>query len=120
MYTFDNLKTAPDLTLPATLNDNSTQKEFEEYGVKKYDKGVCYYPYWIRHHNDDKNPNLTPMEFAVVRNNYYQMTINTVKGIGEYKPVDPDPTVPDDTQDSFLDVKVKVLPWTVRKNQIDF
>lgn len=61
-----------------------------------------------------------PMEFAVVRNNYYQMEINSVKGIGDYKPIDPNPETPDEEVDSYLDVKVKVLPWIVRKNKIDF
>ncbi|EJW94799.1 hypothetical protein EVA_17098 [gut metagenome] len=60
------------------------------------------------------------MEFAVVRNNYYKMSIKSVKEIGEHKPVNPDPTVPDATDKGYLDVKVKVLPWTVRDNKIDF
>lgn len=60
------------------------------------------------------------MEFAIVRNNHYQMTINSVKGIGENLPTNPDSTDPDEETDSFLDVKVKVLPWVVRQNNIDF
>ena len=60
------------------------------------------------------------MVFAVVRNNHYQMTINSVKGIGENLPTNPEITDPDEETDSFLDVKVKVLPWVVRQNNIDF
>ena len=101
------------------LTDNSSQEDFEKIAVKKYEKGVCYYPYWIRHVGtvDGK---LTPMEFAVVRNNYYQVNINTVKSIGDHKPVTPNPTTPDELQESYLTVTVKVMPWIVRENKIDF
>lgn len=102
------------------LTDNSSQEEFYVIGVTKYEKGRCYYTYWIRHIDNQNNTEMGPMEFAVVRNNYYQMEINSVKGIGDYKPVDPNPETPDEFVDSYLDVKVKVLPWTIRNNKIDF
>ena len=60
------------------------------------------------------------MEFAVVRNNHYQMVIKSVSGIGENVPTNPETTDPDEEADSFLDVKMKVLPWVVRVNNIDF
>lgn len=126
LYTFTGLsQSAGDLGIKlndpetgAELNDNSTQEDFDKIGVKKYVNGVCYYPYWIKHVPSDSN--LDAMEFAVVRNNHYQITINSVKEIGSYKPVNPDPGTPDEEVEAYLDVKVKVLPWTVRKNQIDF
>ncbi|EJW90675.1 hypothetical protein EVA_21220 [gut metagenome] len=102
------------------LTDKSTQDQFDAIGVKKYEGGVCYYPYWIRHINNTDNTVMGPMEFAVVRNNYYQMTINSVKEIGEYKPVTPGTQTPDENGDNYLDVKVKVMPWIVRNNLIDF
>ncbi|EJW96804.1 hypothetical protein, secreted [gut metagenome] len=107
-------------TVKIPLTDDSTQDEFDAVGVKKYEKGVCYYPYWIRHINNGHNTQMGPMEFAVVRNNYYQMTLHSVKEIGEYKPVTPGTQIPDENGDTYLDVKVKVLPWIVRNNQIDF
>lgn len=126
LYTFGSLQqSASDLEIklnnPETgdeLNDNSTQDDFDKIGVKKYVNGICYYPYWIKHVPSDSN--LDAMEFAVVRNNHYQITINSVKEIGSYKPVNPDPGTPDEEVEAYLDVKVKVLPWTVRKNLIDF
>lgn len=103
-----------------SLTDESSQAQFYAIGVTKYEKGRCYYTYWIRHIDNQNNTEMGPMEFAVVRNNYYQMEINSVKGIGDYKPIDPNPETPDEEVDSYLDVKVKVLPWIVRKNKIDF
>ena len=102
------------------LTDESSQAQFYAIGVTKYEKGRCYYTYWIRHIDNQNNTEMGPMEFAVVRNNYYQMEISSVKGIGDYKPIDPNPETPDEEVDSYLDVKVKVLPWIVRKNKIDF
>lgn len=121
LYTFDQLSSAADglgLQLGG-LSDDSSVEEFANISVKKFVDGVCYYKYWIRH-IDNSDAAMGAMEFAVVRNNYYQMTINSVKGIGENKPTTPDPTDPDENADSFLDVKVKVLPWVVRNNNIDF
>ena len=98
-----------------SLTDESSQAQFYAIGVTKYEKGRCYYTYWIRHIDNQNNTEMGPMEFAVVRNNYYQMEINSVKGIGDYKPIDPNPETPDEEVDSYLDVKVKVLPWIVRQ-----
>lgn len=127
LYTFESLQnSANDLGIKlndpetgAELTNDSSQDDFDKIGVKKYVNGVCYYPYWIKH-VDSPDATLDAMEFAVVRNNYYQITINSVKEIGSYKPVNPDPNTPDEEVEAYLDVKVKVLPWTVRKNQIDF
>ena len=121
LYTFDLLSNAADglgLQLGGLTNDSSVE-EFADIAVTKFVDGVCYYKYWIRH-IDNPDAAMGAMEFAVVRNNHYLMNINSVKGIGENKPTDPDPTDPDENADSFLDVKVKVLPWVVRRNNIDF
>ena len=102
------------------LSDQSSIGDFANIGVTKYENGVCYYKYWIRHIDNNNSSEMGAMEFAIVRNNHYQMTINSVKGIGENLPTNPDSTDPDEETDSFLDVKVKVLPWVVRQNNIDF
>lgn len=102
------------------ISDDASQEVFENLGIKKYIGGRCYYAYWIRHINNNDATSMGAMEFAVVRNNYYQMEINSVKNIGDHRPVNPDPTTPDEIADSYLDVTVKVLPWIVRNNKIDF
>ncbi|EJX02963.1 hypothetical protein EVA_08930 [gut metagenome] len=70
--------------------------------------------------NNNDNKVMGPMEFAVVRNNYYQIDVNSVKAIGSNRPIDPEFSTPDEMPKSYLEVSVKVLPWIVRKNSIDF
>lgn len=120
LYTFTELEAAAaglGLALD-NLNDGSDASAFEAKGITKYTNGVCYYPYWIRHIPSDNT--LGVMEFGVVRNNVYKMTINSVKGIGTPEPINPDPSTPDESSDAMLEVLVQVLPWTVRNNNIDF
>lgn len=124
VYSFDELSAAVaagTLSLPlGALTDASPVADFKAIGVDKYENGVCYYPYWIRHVNNNQADDMGVMEFGVVRNNVYKMEIHSVKGIGAVTPVDPDPQVPDEDGNATLQVLVKVLPWTVRNNQIEF
>ena len=93
-----------------------------------------YYYYWNRH-NDNLNPyNMGVMEFAVVRNNVYKLAVDKISRFGHPTPPDPsnpdpdpepdpDPVDPDDPDESvnyYFNVTVKVLPWTVRINNIEF
>lgn len=118
-YTEKDASTGKNVQKTYTFTDDSPIKDFAKVGVTKYEKGVCYYPVWIRHIKQDSH--LAPMEFGVVRNNYYQIFLEKVHGIGSNVPVNPDPEKPnpDETEDAMLDVAVKVLPWTVRENHVD-
>ena len=87
-----------------------------------------YYYYWNRH-NDNKLPNeMGIMEFAVVRNNVYKLCVDKIAKYGHPDPTDPDPvdpdpvdpTDPDETGEYYFKVTVKVLPWVVRVNHIEF
>ena len=93
-----------------------------------------YYYYWNRH-NDNLDPyTMGTMEFAVVRNNVYKLAVDKIKRFGHPTPPDPtnpdpdpepdpDPVDPDDPDESvnyYFNVTVKVLPWTVRINNIEF
>lgn len=84
-----------------------------------------YYYYWNRH-NDNLLPNeMGLMEYAVVRNNVYKLAVTKISQFGhpEDPAGDPDPvtpTTPDEQQRHYFQVSVKVLPWTVRVNDIEF
>lgn len=85
---------------------------------------VLYY-YWNRHNNNDQNTVMGPMEFAVVRNNVYKLAVSSISKFGH--PTDPEgdpdpvePTDKDETAEYYFTVSVKVLPWTVRVNDIEF
>lgn len=90
-------------------------------------KYYTYYYYWNRH-NDNLDPyNMGIMEFAVVRNNVYKLCVDSISKFGHPDPTnpdpDPDPVDPDDPDESvnyYFTVTVKVLPWTVRINNIEF
>lgn len=88
-------------------------------------KYYTYYYYWNRH-NDNLDPyKMGIMEYAVVRNNVYKLCVDSISKFGHPDPTnpDPDPVDPDDPDESvnyYFTVTVKVLPWTVRINNIEF
>ena len=93
-----------------------------------------YYYYWNRHNDNLDNKLMGIMEFAVVRNTVYKLAVDKINRFGHPTPPDPsnpdpdpepdpDPVDPDDPDESvnyYFNVTVKVLPWTVRINNIEF
>ena len=55
-----------------------TAENYETYGIDFYDGGICYYTWWIRHSN---NANDDIMRYGIVRNNWYRLTVNSIKGL---------------------------------------
>lgn len=85
---------------------------------------VLYY-YWNRHNDNKNNGSMGPMEFAVVRNNVYKLSVTGVNKFGH--PTNPgddpdpeNPEDPDEEDDVYFKVAVEVLPWVVRINNIKF
>ncbi len=66
--------------------EHYTDSQLKTYGIKqcKFNMGVyeTYYTYWINHHQNNTQ-HMEPMEYAIVRNNYYKITITGVSGIGD-------------------------------------
>lgn len=73
-------------------------------GCEVYDQGRCYYVYWIRHADDNNTADISPMEYAIVRNNIYQLKINSISGLGT---PEPDSNV----EEVEFDIHVRVKPW---------
>lgn len=106
---------------------------FTGYSAKN-GKYYNYYYYWNRHNDNLDNKLMGIMEFAVVRNNVYKLAVDKISRFGHPTPPDPntpdpdpepdpDPVDPDDPDESvnyYFNVTVKVLPWTVRINNIEF
>ena len=95
---------------------------FKPNADKKYE--VLYY-YWNRHNDNKNNGSMAPMEFAVVRNNVYKLSVTGVNKFGH--PTNPgddpdpeNPEDPDEEDDVYFKVAVEVLPWVVRINDIEF
>lgn len=69
-----------------SLIPNLTEGNCHEYGVDVYKNGYCYYTWWIKHNNDDNEAAFGPMEYAIVRNNIYQLKVTSIAGLGESEP----------------------------------
>ena len=85
----------------------------------------CYYFYWNRHNDNNKNGEMGAMEFATVRNNVYKLAVTGLRRLGhpENPSNDPEPIIPDDPDEEenvYMDVKIEVVPWVVRVNNIEF
>lgn len=104
--------------------------------IQKYDKGICYYEIFIRHFTDNEggyasDDDTTPWtigdggyteaqlgRYGVVRNNWYTVTINSIKQPGEPTiPVDKDEPV--DTQTAYIDCNIEISAWAKRDHNID-
>lgn len=100
--------------VPADLKKNDVQcfKKGNTDG-----KFICYYPYWIKHlPSADTAEDV--MEFGIVRNNVYQVTVTGIQGVGK-DGVTEDIIIDTETDDPttvLLNVKLSIKPWVVRTN----
>ena len=95
--------------------DDETHKAAFSNTIVEYTKGVCYYPYWIRHANNNNPTVMGIMEFDIVRNNIYDMTVKGISGLGlagSERPV-PEPV---ESKDLKIAVMIFVKDWVVRSN----
>ena len=73
------------------------------YGVRTYLDSQCYYTWWVRHGNDSDDDNEAPMEHAIVRNNIYKLSVESITSIGGDIP----------PGDKTFNVSVYVNDWLV-------
>lgn len=111
--------------------------------IKKFTKGIAYYPIRIKHFGDDLTPwdeyeyrseRPTPStiypgteaerannylgRYGVVRNNWYDVSIRSISSLGD--PIIPKPTTKaDDELDNFIQVQINILSWTLRPQGAD-
>ena len=107
----ENLKTFSEY-----LKSDMGKEYYKKSGIKSYENGECYYLYWIRHEDNKKNNVMGPMEFAIVRNNIYDLAVSGISGLGLSGADVPDPDAPDEDGEAKMNVVVKVKNWVVRKN----
>lgn len=102
----------------------------EMVGINTYFNGVTYYIARVKHFGDV----LTPWNsgesygtknkeylgrYGMLRNNWYELKVGNVYGPG-YPGVPPvDPTLPDDENEKYLSVSVKILSWAKRSQSVD-
>lgn len=99
---------------------------YESSNDSKDGVGYYFYYYYKNRHNDNlDNGTMGAMEFATVRNNVYKLAVTNIKSLGhpripENDPDAPEPGTPDESDDLYITVTCKVMPWIVRINNIEF
>lgn len=92
-----------------TLDQNediSTREALQPYGTRTYEDATCYYTWWVRHSNDNDDTKKGIMEYAIVRNNIYKLTVNSVYLLGGEVP-----------EEESLIVDVYVNDWLLLDNE---
>ena len=100
----------------ATVNTAFTNN-VNDPDIQTYSKGYCYYTAWIKH-----NPGGTTMQqdkYGVVRNFWYELTVNSIKKLGYSKPAYKDPKDPDDKAEASIQVQVNIKKWRWVKQNVD-
>lgn len=101
-----------------TVNTDFTKSMSEnDNDIQTYAEGYCYYTAWIKH-----NPGGTTMQqdkYGVVRNFWYELTVNSIKKLGYSKPTYKNPTDPDDKAEASIQVQVKIKKWRLVKQNVD-
>ena len=98
-------------------------------GIATYLDGVTYYIARIKHFNE-----LTPWtagegygtkndkylgRYGVLRNNWYDLSVTSISGLGYPDVPEVKPTVSDDENEQYINVEVKILDWAKRTQQIE-
>jgi hypothetical protein len=105
--------------LPEDITDDSATEILAEYSIKRFQKTEnysCYYNYWIKH-EDNNSTEMGVMEFDIVRNNIYRLSISKVAGLGSGEPYI-EPEQPDEYK-AELDININVFPWAVRNQDVE-
>lgn len=102
----------------------------EGYGISTYEKGESYYIARIKHFGDALTPwnpgeayngdNLKYLgRYGMLRNNWYELNVQSVSGPGYPDVPDVKPNTPDDEIDKYIKVSVKILSWAKRSQSVN-
>ena len=97
------------------INDESNAETLNA-NINKFEDCVCYYPYWIRHADNNNSTDMGVMEFAIVRNNIYDLKVTGISGYGYSGIEKPEPGTDDETKKFYFNVDIFVKNWVVRSN----
>lgn len=135
-----NTFTNSNVTNAQGFHDNLAAVTGLDISIKRYDDGCAYYTIPIKHFGNELTPwnssegsQPSPVEvypkdqnreanylgrYGVVRNNWYNVRINSIFGMGD--PIVPPPsTDPDDELNNYISVGINVLSWTLRDQGAD-
>lgn len=131
-YTGDAADNKVDPTVVNKINEKLGLKEEKgkiTSGIATYLHGEAYYIARVKHFNeltpwnpgeayDSKNEKYLG-RYGVLRNNWYDLSVNRISGLGYPEVPEVKPTVPDDENDQYINVEVKILSWAKRSQSID-
>lgn len=111
------------------INTQLGLNEDKKVGISTYAGGESYYVARIKHFGDDltkwesgtyNNDNLSFLgRYGMLRNNWYELTVNSVSGPGYPSVPEVKPNTPDDEDDKYIKVSVKILKWAKRSQTVD-
>lgn len=111
------------------INTQLGLKEADKVGISTYAGGDSYYIARIKHFGDDltnwesgtyDEKNLEYLgRYGVLRNNWYELTVQSVSGPGYPSVPEVKPNTPDDEDDKYINVSVKILDWAKRSQNVD-
>ena len=101
----------------------------KKVGISTYAGGESYYIARIKHFGDDLTKwksgtygenNLEYLgRYGVLRNNWYVLTVQSVSGPGYPSVPEVKPNTPDDEDDNYINVSVKILDWAKRSQDVN-
>ena len=126
--TVTGVETISDENIKA-INTQLGLKETDKVGISTYAGGESYYIARIKHFGDDLTQwksgaygenNLEYLgRYGVLRNNWYELKVNSVSGPGYPSVPEVKPNTPDDEDDNYISVSVKILDWAKRSQNVD-
>ncbi len=97
-------------------------------GISTYLNGEAYYIARIKHFNELTHWNAGEAygsnnekylgRYGVLRNNWYDLSVTSISGLGYPDVPEVKPDLPDDENDQYVNVEVKILSWAKRSQQI--
>lgn len=100
----------------ATVNTAFTNNASDD-DIQTYAEGYCYYTAWIKHNPDGGY--MQQDKYGVVRNFWYELTVNSIKKLGYSKPTYKNPIDPDDKAEASIQVQVNIKKWRWVKQNVD-
>lgn len=111
------------------INTQLGLNESKKVGISTYAGGESYYIARIKHFGDDLTQwksgtygenNLEYLgRYGVLRNNWYVLTVQSVSGPGYPSVPEVKPNTPDDEDDNYINVSVKILSWAKRSQDVN-
>lgn len=113
----------------ATLTTAQVQTLINSLGeIRYYKEGATYYNVVMIRHFDDTEADWDAASgaytgahlgrYGVLRNNWYEIKVNSISGPGDPDIEDPEPE-PDDDTEGYIRAEINVLSWAKRQQGVD-